>query len=233
MRFRNLGLLGILSLALGNANAALFSRLNGQAVYDSDLNITWTANANLAATLPFGLANVLPSIDSGNQPGSILGNRTDSWIGALNVHQGTGYLGFSDWRLTTSKCGGEGYICTDSEFGHLFYDELGGSAHQPINSSGNSNLSLFSNIAQNNWYWTGTLTVGEKYKVFSFGEGARSETFGTLSYSHVWAVRDGDVSVAAVPEPETYMMILSGLTLIGAIRRKKPKPRLTRIMKIS
>lgn len=39
-----------------SANAALISRLGGQAVYDTDLNVTWLADANLAATNTFGLA---------------------------------------------------------------------------------------------------------------------------------------------------------------------------------
>ena len=40
------------------ANAALVSRLNGQAIYDTDLNITWLADANLAATDSFGVAGI-------------------------------------------------------------------------------------------------------------------------------------------------------------------------------
>jgi hypothetical protein len=40
---------------------------------------------------------------------------------------------------------------------------------------------------------------------------------------YAWAVRDGDV--AAVPEPETYALMLAGLGLVGFMaRRKKPKP---------
>jgi hypothetical protein len=38
------------------------------------------------------------------------------------------------------------------------------------------------------------------------------------------AVRDGDVAVTPVPEPETYAMMLVGLGLIGGIaRRRKQK----------
>ncbi|MBI5660177.1 MAG: hypothetical protein HZC43_11670 [Nitrosomonadales bacterium] len=39
---------GLLSAA--TAHAALTLTLGGQGVYDSDLNITWLADANLAAT---------------------------------------------------------------------------------------------------------------------------------------------------------------------------------------
>ena len=205
------------------AHATLESRLGGQAVYDSDLNITWTANANLAATLPFGLANVLPSSDSGNQPGTMFGTSRDSWIGSLNSYQTTGYLGFNDWRLTTDNCGTVGYVCTDSEFGYLFYNELGGIAHSPISSSNSPNLALFTNIIENNFYWTRSLS-GEHIKVFEFGQGARSSVFGTLAQLHVWAVRDGDsFPITSVPEPETYSLLLAGLGLLGftSWRRKQ------------
>jgi hypothetical protein len=41
-------------------------------------------------------------------------------------------------------------------------------------------------------------------------------------YLNAWAVRDGDV--AAVPEPETYAMLLAGLGLLGfATRHRKPQ----------
>lgn len=208
-----------LSLSFVNAHAALYSRLGGQAVYDSDLNITWTADANLAATLPFGLANTAPSPDSGNQPGSMWGTRRDAWIDALNAYQGTGYLGFDDWRLTSDNCTSAGYGCTNSEFGHLFYDELGGSAHQPVGAAGRPYLSLFSNIVQNNWYWTGD-SSGEKIKVFNFGDGSRSEAFGTLMFGHVWAVRDGDVA-STVPEPAIYALVLVGLGLFGLTHKSR------------
>ena len=43
----------VLSLVTRSSQAALVSVLGGQAVSDTDLGITWTANANLAARLPY------------------------------------------------------------------------------------------------------------------------------------------------------------------------------------
>jgi hypothetical protein len=37
------------------------------------------------------------------------------------------------------------------------------------------------------------------------------------------AVRNGDVLVASVPEPETYAMLLSGLACIGLIARRRKR----------
>ncbi len=51
-------LLGALSAGIfllgwvAGAQAALVSRLGGLAVYDTDYDMTWLANANLAATYP-------------------------------------------------------------------------------------------------------------------------------------------------------------------------------------
>lgn len=193
-----------------SAEAALVSRLNGQAVYDTDLNITWTADANLPTTLSFGL-DVEPD-------GSMWGYLAESWIASLNSYEGTGYLGFSDWRLTVDNCAATaGHNCTESEFGHLFYNELGGTAYSPISASGNPNLPLFTNIVED-WYWTGSVSSGHM-KVFNFADGANSRTFGTLAKYRLWAVRDGDV--APVPVPGAFWLFGFALAvLFGASRRR-------------
>jgi hypothetical protein len=72
-----------------SADAALVSRLSGAAVYDTELNVTWAANANLAASNTFGVGGILSD-------GSMSWNTAQSWIGAMNT---AGYLGYSDWRL--------------------------------------------------------------------------------------------------------------------------------------
>jgi hypothetical protein len=148
----------------------------------------------------------------------MFGQTSNSWITAMNAYQGAGYLGFNDWRLTTDNCAQTaGYNCTDSEFGYLFYNELGGSAYSPISASNSPNLALFTNIVED-WYWTGSLSV-EHIKVFNFGDGANSRTFGTLAKYHVWAVRDGDVAV--VPIPAAFWLFGSGLIgLIGLMWKR-------------
>ena len=97
-------------LASGTAHAALQGRdLNGspgsfEAYYDTDLDITWLADANLAASNTFGLAY---NTDLGNHPSDSTGPsysetiRTDGkmtwgaalhWIDAMNA---ANYLGYS------------------------------------------------------------------------------------------------------------------------------------------
>ena len=45
-RIRFFASIFLLIAATSFANAALLSRLNGQAVYDADLNISWLTDAN-------------------------------------------------------------------------------------------------------------------------------------------------------------------------------------------
>ncbi|MBI3570923.1 MAG: DUF1566 domain-containing protein [Gammaproteobacteria bacterium] len=73
------------------ANAALVSRLSGQAVFDTDRNITWLTDANLAASNTFGV--------SGISGGAMNWYKAQDWIAAMNA---ASYLGFNDWRLPTT-----------------------------------------------------------------------------------------------------------------------------------
>ena len=53
-----------ITLSIGSvhlANAALVTRLSGQAVYDTDLNVTWIADANLAESNTFGVDGIATS----------------------------------------------------------------------------------------------------------------------------------------------------------------------------
>lgn len=64
------------------------------AYYDTLLNITWLANANLAFSNTFGVAGI-------GGDGRMNWNKTNEWIAAMNTDGGTGYLGFSNWRQPT------------------------------------------------------------------------------------------------------------------------------------
>ncbi|TFG85844.1 MAG: DUF1566 domain-containing protein [Chromatiales bacterium] len=82
-----------LCLLAASANAALLSRLGGQAYYDDVLNITWTADANLAASTTFGAAGIsnTPGLE-----GQMSWDTAQSWIAGMNA---ASYLGVSTWRL--------------------------------------------------------------------------------------------------------------------------------------
>lgn len=152
------------------ASAALVPKLGGAVVYDTDFNITWLADANLAASNTFGV-----SISNGNGPGAMTWDQAQSWVVAMNT---ANYLGYSDWRLpTTTDTGAPGcdlsYSGTDcgynpalaaSELAHLFFAELGNlSAYDTVgNSSDGSsgvnwgvvNTASFTNLLSYA-YWSG------------------------------------------------------------------------------
>ena len=100
----------VFSFVTMSSDAALISRLGGQAYYDDVLDITWIANANLAASNTFGLAY---DTDLGDHPNDSFGYYYQEiintsgimtwgaalhWIDAMNK---ANYLGYNDWRLPT------------------------------------------------------------------------------------------------------------------------------------
>jgi hypothetical protein len=216
-----LALLAGLTLS-GAAQAALESRLNGAAVYDTDLNITWLSNANLIASNTFGLnygqtygydnAGIFNAIYS---DGIASWGGAQTWIAAMNT---ANYLGYSDWALPTTTGDCSIYNCTDSQMGHLFYTEGGLSAGQSILSSA-ALTSKFSNF-QSSVYWSGSEFALGPDSAWSFGmnDGYQNPTVRYNSF-YAMAVRPGDV--AAVPEADTWAMLLAGLGLVGVVVRRR------------
>ncbi|MBI5041103.1 MAG: hypothetical protein HZB57_07885 [Gammaproteobacteria bacterium] len=195
------------------AEAALVSVLGGQAINDTDLNVTWVADANLAATNTFGLTYGLDLGPNGGVtnygPSIIATDGTMTWGGTMFPD-----LSCSDQAFTVSY----GTGCTGSEMGHLYYTELGGVAGSSILTTHNANYSLFSNV-QYNAYWSGTEYAANTLGALSFGaDGTQSANYKNL-YFDVLAVRSGQV--AAVPVPTAAWLFTTGLFgLFGVARRK-------------
>lgn len=156
--------LNILIFTTTDANAALVSALSGQVVNDTDLNITWLANGNLAATVTFGVNGIATD-------GTMSWQTAQLWIAAM---KSANYLGYNDWRLPTltdtctpgclfSFSGTDwGYNNPNtSEMSHLYHIELGNKGYYntsgvgPQTGWGLDNTNLFSNL-QPGLYWSGT-----------------------------------------------------------------------------
>jgi len=202
----------------GAANAALVSRLGGQAVYDTAQNITWLTNADLAMSNAFG-AGVI------NLDGSMTWATAQSWIAGMNSAK---YLGYNDWRLPAtpqpeqacsiqSAGGGYGYNCT-SEMGNLF-KELGGVVGNTLAQVHNADYNLFSNI-QSYPYWSTEYAYYPSYAWRLNISTGYQDAYNKVSFAFVEAVRTGDV--ATVPIPAAAWLFGSGLLgLVGVARRKK------------
>jgi len=202
----------------GSAQAALLERAGGM-VYDTVQDITWIADANYAMTSGYDADGMMNSAD------------TRAWVDQLS------FGGFDDWRLpfnpqfdatcdVTRDIGGYvtdfGFGCTGSEYGHLFYVDLGGTAGSAVTTSGDPDLQLFTNIQANvgDEYWASEITelgwVDQHFHMFDGYQ--RYYDSSILMYSMV--VRDGDVS--AIPVPGAVWLFGSGLLgLISFARKRK------------
>jgi hypothetical protein len=205
-------------------HAALLGRLPStpggsdyQAYYDTALNITWLANANLAKSNPFGVSGIDPNT------GYMTWNTTQQWIAAMNAAD---YLGQTDWQLpTTGPINGVSYQYTDAthtgaigttdvgwnisapgtayagstvdQMAYLYYNELGNqSACDPVKSTAtscvNSGVSTMTNKGPfgstvNDIYWSGTVDPNATAHAWEFGMASFSGLQQTQYTADQWA----------------------------------------------
>lgn len=120
-----------------------------------------------------------------------------------------------------------------SELGHLFYVALGNKGYCTSNDSlpdscgeqsgwGLTNTGGFQ-IVQSGAYWSGTEHArypGSAWFFLAAGDGGGKGYDGKYQGLYAMAVRPGDV--AAVPEPQTYAMLLLGLGAVLLAVRRRP-----------
>jgi len=213
------------SLVSGSAHAALEGRdLNGsldsfEAYYDTDLDITWLADANYAKTSGY------------DADGGMTWAAANTWVAKLTFVDAVNNLTYDNWRLPTTlqpdascrdqRSGGYsyGYGCTGSEMGHLFDGELGGSPDESILFSTDPDLAKFTNL-NSYYYWSGTRYAPDSRFAFQFSFAVGNQDAGFKSEAlYAFAVTPGDVG--AVPEADTWAMLLAGLALVGAATRQR------------
>jgi hypothetical protein len=213
----------------GAAQAALIDR-GGGLIYDTDLDITWLADANYAKTSGY------------DADGMMDWNTATTWAANLNYYDSVRKITWTDWRLpTTTDTGTPGcnyaYSGTDcghnvdpasSEMAHLFYTEQGNLS--PYDASGAYrgglrgvdwglvNFGPFTNL-QYDFYWSGTEQAPGPTSSWIFDADGYQNGADHYNRFYALAVRPGDV--AAVPEAQTYALMLAGLGLVGWRMRRR------------
>lgn len=174
---------------------------DGQTVYDPIANVTWLANANIAAENKFGVSGIVAT-------GAMTRVLADAFIAAMNRAK---YLGQSKWQLpptdtndTTCTLKEGGYNCSGSgsPMGSLYHNYLvkiiGKPAGEPVVRPPDTKLGPFHNL-QPYLYWgcagsPGALTcsgdpaaTGFQWS-FSFGNGfTGTDVVGNTLYLMVYA----------------------------------------------
>ncbi len=130
----------------------------GQTVYDPIANVTWLANANIAATNAFGL----PPCKTFNTPrlcvapdGAMNTGSAVQFVANMNTYNGTGYLGQTNWQLPPLDASCQEYNCTGASnpMGRLFYNQLGLTQGMPVVPTPDIAVGPFTNI-QPYLYWS-------------------------------------------------------------------------------
>jgi hypothetical protein len=225
-------------LSSGVAQAALMDR-GGGLLYDSVLNVTWLQDANFART---------SGVDADGMMNWWVAN---DWVANLSFHDSVRHVDYSDWRLAANAPVGadwnydfsydgstdRGYNITSSasELSYMYYVNLGlKGLHAPSGAfqldagvfgngttGGQANVGLVNNL-QSSGYWYGTVYAPAPALAawgFATTGGGQGGNYQDSEF-YVWPVRPGDVA-AAVPEPETYAMLLAGLWFVGVMVKRR------------
>jgi MYXO-CTERM domain-containing protein len=190
------------------SQAALVSRGGGM-VYDTTFNITWLTDWNYAKTSGY------------HADGAMDWASAKAWADQLVVG------GYDDWRLPSAQHSAGGSVCgpafdcTDSEMGHMFYENWGATRGQDFfTGSDVANLALFSNV-QAGPYWTGTEygpDPGSAWFFYTASSGGFQTYVSKRPPLFAVAVRVGDV-----PEPQSAALALLGLgALVLTAKRRRP-----------
>jgi hypothetical protein len=218
------------SLISGAAHADLTSILGGQAVYDSTRNITWTQDVRYDET----------DLKSGSRmyglDGTIVTNSDGSThtVASPDIYQvvpagafrvGGTWWGATAWANTLAYGGVSGWrLPTDSELVGILNENIN---QYPAGAGVFSNAVYFSYPYL---FWSSTETDANtvvQVESVPFSNPAYyqypvpKQLDQSSSFIQVaWAVHDGNI--AAVPEADTWAMLLAGLGLVGiATRRRK------------
>ena len=116
---------------------------DGKTVYDSGGDVTWLADANLAASQGFNIGGI-------DRDGSMQETTAVQWVGEMSKHRWLGKIG---WTLPTAMPCSSHFNCTTSLLGGLYYGGLGYSQGQSVVALAHTTTGGFTDI-QPYLYWS-------------------------------------------------------------------------------
>jgi hypothetical protein len=233
------GLLGL----TGVAQATLHDR-GGGLIYDDVLDVTWLQDANYAKTSGYDADGKMywhqasAWADGLVYYDSIRDVVYDDWrlptvtpIDASTFDFAYSVAGDTDIGYNIGAPGSAYAGSTANELAYMFYQNLGNIGHYTLTGEVSgcytstqgtclANVGPFVNLLSVN-YWSGTEYPADMDLAWGIDmDFGYIYVYDKFYAQYGWAVRDGDV--AAVPEPETYALMLAGLGLVSWAARRRP-----------